>query len=263
MQLSMTAPLDIGLEQSDASLSLGQEDLFDLGGAEKGLRRHGGLSKLKSVQDASSVDEEVKSGDNEGPDEEDEEADLVALEGDLDGMYEAYQGRLRERDAKFRVAEARKNNPRFEEWHGTRPMEEDSDDDEEEGQAGGWDEVQRTKAELDESSSDESHSEDPETQSNRRRTDESTPRPSKRARLVSSLADKAPVASQNSRVWFSQDIFGGIGDPDDLNPQDSNEDIDMDDEADEDELEVSKCMASAEPGFISTRILTSIWMTWT
>ena len=31
MQLQMTAPLDIGLEQTDATLGLGQDDMFDLG----------------------------------------------------------------------------------------------------------------------------------------------------------------------------------------------------------------------------------------
>src|SRR5882762_2555385 len=46
MQLQMTAPMDIGMEQHDASLGFGQDDVFDLTGAEKGMRKKGGVTKL-------------------------------------------------------------------------------------------------------------------------------------------------------------------------------------------------------------------------
>ena len=39
MQLQMTAPIDIGLEQQDAALASGQDDFFDLQGAEKGMKK--------------------------------------------------------------------------------------------------------------------------------------------------------------------------------------------------------------------------------
>ena len=39
MQLQMVAPFDIGLEQHDASLDLGQDDVFDLSTTEKAMRK--------------------------------------------------------------------------------------------------------------------------------------------------------------------------------------------------------------------------------
>ena len=71
MQLQMTAPLDIGMEQSDLSLR-GQVDIFDLEATEKGLRRKGGASALGDEDDGESSEEdgavhdEDEGLDNEG-----------------------------------------------------------------------------------------------------------------------------------------------------------------------------------------------------
>jgi AdoMet-dependent rRNA methyltransferase SPB1 len=46
MQLQMTAPMDIGMEQHDASLGYGQDDVFDLTGAERGMKKKGGVANF-------------------------------------------------------------------------------------------------------------------------------------------------------------------------------------------------------------------------
>ena len=51
MQLQMTAPLDIGLEQHDPSLGYGQDDVFDLEDTQKGLRKNGGVAHLGDAMD--------------------------------------------------------------------------------------------------------------------------------------------------------------------------------------------------------------------
>ncbi len=136
MQLKMTAPLDIGLEQTDAALGHGQEDMFDLGDASNGLRRKGGLNRLIDESDVESDDEDEAAGfddESDGGDEildEDEERErkVAGLEDELDGLYDSYQERLKERDAKYRVKEARRKNKEREEWHGIQPQGSDDED---------------------------------------------------------------------------------------------------------------------------------------
>lgn len=98
----MTAPIDIGLEQSDLSLT-GQQDLFDSQDSEKQLRKQGGLARILTNEDGEVSDEEedVESmHDSSGIGEE--ERRVETLEAELDGLYDAYQTHLKERDAKYR-----------------------------------------------------------------------------------------------------------------------------------------------------------------
>jgi AdoMet-dependent rRNA methyltransferase SPB1 len=222
MQLQMTAPLDIGLEQTDASLRTGQEDVFDLTGAEQGLRKRGGISKLASDDEMPSDEEELEVVEEESDDEvldseEERERKVSALEADLDGMYDVYQEKLKERDAKYRVMEARKKGGALEEWGGLNSKAGgESEDDSSEG--GGWDEMEAAKETGDNSSSDESDDEEPAVGQKRKRSDHT---PSKNVGLVRTL--QPPHTSRAAQVWFSQDVFKDLDEP----SEDEAEDVEM------------------------------------
>lgn len=243
MQLQMTAPLDIGLEQADASLALGQEDTFDLGDAEVGLRKRGGqrLTRSGADMDSDNEDDEEEDGDEDEDldDDEDGEKTLGILEDELDGLYENYQDRLRDRDAKFRVKEARLKNAEREEWGGVKEDGSDMDSDDEEG---GYEKMEEAKGESGDSSSDDSDEEEdeqPSTSKKRSRKPEAPVDP-KRRRLLTKLdnLDAKPSTSQASKVWFSQDIFAGMGNIDDI-----SEDEQPDEEADEMEVDEEEAEA--------------------
>ncbi|KIK71111.1 hypothetical protein GYMLUDRAFT_33240 [Collybiopsis luxurians FD-317 M1] len=214
MQLQMTAPMDIGLELQDASLG-GQDDIFDLQGAEKGMQKRGGVSRLIGADGAVVEDSDDEANDNIASDDdeilesdEEREKKTQALEDEMDGMYNSYQSRLRERDAKFKVKEAREKNKEREEWKG---VQEDVSSDEDSGVEGGWEQMQQAKA-GDDSSSDESEEAQSTvfTRKKRRLPVSESPRESKRSRLLTKLQEPAASGSQASKIWFSQDIFAGI-----------------------------------------------------
>ncbi|KAI0304938.1 Spb1 C-terminal domain-containing protein [Russula brevipes] len=215
MQLQMTAPLDIGLEQTDAVLAQGQEDIFDLEYAEQ-------VPRKKGFVDSTDTDEDVESDeskDNNGSDDEalytdgEQNGRVQSLENDLDGLYEAYRERLAERDAKFKVREARQNDKRREEWSGIDKDEAQADTDEED-EDGGWDQLERRKARSDGSDSSSADEEDelssPELSKRKPSHQQETSR--KRARLLTSL-EEPQTSSQMSKkadVWFGQDVFNGL-----------------------------------------------------
>ncbi|KAJ7293683.1 FtsJ-domain-containing protein [Mycena rebaudengoi] len=265
MQLQMTAPLDIGLEQTDASLG-GQDDFFDLGGAEVGLRKRGGISRLVDEEDA------VGGSDQEDAEEEDADEDAEVLDSDeererkvdgleaeMDGLYDAYRDRLRERDAKYKVMESRQKNAEREEWQGIKPIEVDSDDSEEE--EGGWDKMEVAKERSgDTSSDDDSDDDDDEVPSTRKRprTEAGPSKPSKRAKLITKLQEPKThtSVSQAAKVWFSQDVFAGMdetveGEESDIemsadDQDDANSEADWEDTAepaDDDDFEIVKADA--------------------
>ncbi|KAJ4486264.1 Spb1 C-terminal domain-containing protein [Lentinula aciculospora] len=216
MQLQMTAPMDIGLELQDASLG-GQDDFFDLQGAEKGMRKRGGVSGLIGadgvVMHESDGEEDENATDDELLDSDEErERKTRELENELDGMYDSYQSRLRERDAKFKVKESREKNKEREAWTGIK--KDTSSDEDSDAEDGGWEEMERAKRRDDNSSSSgESDEEDERLQaSNKKRTlpPAESSRDPKRARLLTKLKEPIPSGSQASKVWFSQDIFAGI-----------------------------------------------------
>lgn len=227
MQLHMTAPLDIGLEQADAVLGHGQEDIFDLENAERTLRKNASFGLV----DTDDEDEEPESKDDHSSDNEaldtdgEQNGQMQALENELDGLYETYRERLAERDAKFKVREARQNDRRREEWSGIDRDEPETDTDAGD-EGGGWHEMEQRKAkddESDSSSTDEEGAPSSSPQSSKRRRLHQQETSRKKARLLTSL-EEPQTASQVSRkanVWFSQDVFDGL---DHLSESDDEED---------------------------------------
>ena len=216
MQLQMTAPLDIGLEQSDALLGHGQEDMFDLESAER-IPRRAGSPDLTDTDDQG-YDIEQRTDDNSSDDEAlytdgEQNRRMQALENDLDGLYEAYREKLAERDAKYKVRMARQDNKRREEWSGIDKGETQGDTDEED--EGGWDEMEQRKAAESDSDSSSAGEED-ELSSSQSSSKRKRPRQQetsrKKARLLTSLEEPQTTyqSSIKTDAWFSQDIFDGL-----------------------------------------------------
>lgn len=243
MQLQMTAPLDIGLEQTDPTLR-GQDDIFDLDEASKGLRKKGGISALGDEDDADSSEEEAQDEEDEDEaldSEEERERKVGELEAELDGLYDAYQERMREKDAKYMVKEARKKSKDREEWAGIR--EKDSEDEDSDDEEGGYDVVQRAKARAGEDSDSESDDSDAESDSGfetaarsakRPRIDDSSLKQRKKARTDPASAPSTSTGplTRTAQVWFSQGLFEGAG------IDDVEDDDDEESDADEDEMDV-------------------------
>ena len=216
LQLQMTAPLDIGLEQNDASLSMGQDEVFDLVNTQKELRNKGGISKLASDEEMPSDEEEevqeMERSDDEVVDsEEDRQRRLSVLEAELDSMYNAYREKLKEKDAKYRVVEARKKNGQLDEWSGLKGKNdvESGDDSSEDG---GWEEMAAAK-DIGDPSSDESDYDEPTSGQKR-----------KRSNSAFRKRDDVQPPSRATQVWFSQDIFKEVVEP---NEDGEHEDIEM------------------------------------
>ncbi len=231
MQLQMTAPLDIGLEQTDASLG-GQDDFFDLERTEREARKKDQFAAWADGQeDVGSDDEEAAEEAADSDVEGAEDRRLKGLELELDGLYDAYQTRLRERDAKFKVKESRGENTERADWGGIKGS--DDEDSAEESEDGGWDEMQERRLE-DSDSSDDDSDEDAAVSGKKRRGAALIQGSSKRSRLVTKLKAPPPSASQASKVWFSQDIFEGMDDGDWENEDDEDENDDSDNDNDVD-----------------------------
>jgi AdoMet-dependent rRNA methyltransferase SPB1 len=219
MQLQMTTPLDIGLEQQDATLALGQDDVFDITRAENALR-NGQINDDDDAMDESD-DEEMEEDASEInavlDSDQERERKVMGLEAELDGLYDAYQDRLRERDAKYKVMEARRKNAEREEWHGIQEKQDDDD-----SSVGGWDE--KAGSDL----SDDSESDDePEVSvaggKKRPHIEDHTSHSSKRPRLVTKLEEPKLPVSKAAQVWFSQDVFTGIDNGEDGFEDDSDD----------------------------------------
>jgi AdoMet-dependent rRNA methyltransferase SPB1 len=223
MQLQMTAPLDIGLEQSDAALNLGQDDIFDLEHTERSMKHKNRIDFMTDndgdvlIEDEDGEGTTARYGGEDGDDsildeEEERERKVAELEAEMDGLYDSYRERLQERDAKFKVKEQRKRRAEKEEWHGVEKEKEDGSDSEE--SEGGWDLVQNRKLEVGSDSDDsESESEEVMLKPNKKRNAYAEEgRTSKRRKLVPDLAPK-PMGKTSS-VWFQQDVFAGVGDLD-------------------------------------------------
>lgn len=216
MQLQMTAPLDIGLELQDATLHNGQDDVFDLDHAQKELRKRGGIDRLAdetgSVESDSDDDAMEEDEDIALDSEEERERKVAGLEEELDGMYDAYQERMKDRDTKYRVKEARRKDKAREEWHGIQKKDSDDEDTDEEG---GWEEMEDAKARVDEYSDSESDIDDDSAvtpQRKRIRMEDLTTsgRKTKKARLSEADPPVDLPTSRASKVWFDQDIFAGM-----------------------------------------------------
>lgn len=220
MQLQMTAPLDIGLELQDATLHNGQDDVFDLDHAEKELRRRGGISRLVDesgslASESEADDDAMEDDDGDVLDTEDErERKVAGLEDELDGMYDAYQMRMKDKDTKYRVREARRKDKTREEWHGIQKRDSD-DEDEDESDDGGWEEMEEAKAnDQDSDSEDETDFEGgPSAVPQRKRgrpDDSSAGRQPKKARFSRIPPPTTLPESRATKIWFDQDVFAGI-----------------------------------------------------
>ncbi|KAJ4250638.1 AdoMet-dependent rRNA methyltransferase spb1 [Fusarium torreyae] len=142
MQLNMTAPMDIGMEESGP---IGEGAMFSLKKVDKtdAMRR---LNRGKMIIPAQTPQKEADSGlgsSGETDDESDPEEDR--LEAELDSMYDQYRERKSEADAKYRAKKARKEHG-DDEWEGlsgeeaeekgdSSALEEDDSSDDEEDEA--------------------------------------------------------------------------------------------------------------------------------
>jgi AdoMet-dependent rRNA methyltransferase SPB1 len=187
MQLHMTAPMDIGLEQAGPS---GDGAMFALRSVDKasavGKISHGKMGIIAPANESKDRDSGLGSS-AETDSEDDEEEDR--LERELDGMYDQYKERKAEVDAKYRAKRARKEH----------------DDEEWEGVSGSEMEVSDDDIELDEDSDDDEE-------------DEEDPAGTKQ-KLLTDL-DTEPeegALSKRARKFFNQDIFkdmhGLLGEP--------------------------------------------------
>jgi AdoMet-dependent rRNA methyltransferase SPB1 len=230
MQLRMVAPLDIGLEQTDAQLGMGQDDVFDLDNVEQDLGRGKDVTRLAEGEMA---DDDESDGDAQpaAEDEEDTAVDsdeererkVKGLEDELDGLYDAYRTQMAERDAKFRVKESRKKNAlRNEEWGGVKEpgSDDEGSNDESEGE-GGWHTIQKHKAagDVDDDSSGDDEDEDvAKVPTKRRKLVDG------KAGLITKLNDKPKLeSSKAAQVWFSQDLFAGVPDVDEIEQEEEPE----------------------------------------
>jgi len=131
MQMNMTAPMDIGMEQEGPR---GEGAIFRL----KGLDQTSALTRLAkgkmtiTREPAKKPDHDSGLGSSgETDDESDEDGDR--LETELDALYDKYRERKMEADAKYRAKKARQEHD-DEEWEGvSADGKSDSEDEELEG----------------------------------------------------------------------------------------------------------------------------------
>ncbi|KAE8450989.1 AdoMet-dependent rRNA methyltransferase spb1 [Mollisiaceae sp. DMI_Dod_QoI] len=177
MQLHMTAPTEIGLEQAGPN---GEGSMFGL----KTIDKSGAADKIAKGKMAILTEADARKDRDSGfaSEESDEESDDEEdqLDRELDSMYEQYQEHKSAADAKFRAKKARKEHEDGE-WEGFSAEENISDDDE-----------------LEEDSSDESEAGDA---------------ISKRSLLtdLSRNEKQSNGLSRRAAQFFDQDIFKDIG----------------------------------------------------
>ncbi len=216
MQLQMIAPTDIGMEHQDFELSFGQGDVLQHGIKQQDHCKtpRAAMSVVGQDLETSDDDAEEKAGSEEVLDsDEEKDKKLASLEAEMERMYETYQGRLRDRDSKFKVREARKNAEKGE-WHGINESDDSADqEDEEDEEGGGWEAMQAVKFNEDHSSSDESSDEsgaaDMKTRKRARLEVDAGPKGMKRQRLSPETSNVRRETS-TAKIWFSQDIFGNV-----------------------------------------------------
>lgn len=121
MQMHMTAPFDIGLEQNGPA---GEGAMFDLGTSE----RLDGSSRVVKAKMDNPSDESESESDEEEDDDSDDDGDR--LDRQLDSLYKNYQERREEANAKERAKRARKVKEDDEGWEGLSNSEGEKSDDE-------------------------------------------------------------------------------------------------------------------------------------
>ncbi|KAK0670496.1 putative adoMet-dependent rRNA methyltransferase [Cercophora samala] len=128
MQMHMTAPMDIGMEQEGPR---GEGEIFKLKAidANSALRKIA-KGKMVVVKDDEQKRREFDSGIGSSGDTDDEsDEDGDRLERELDGLYDQYQERKSAADAKYRAKKARKEHA-DDEWEGISADEKENSDDE-------------------------------------------------------------------------------------------------------------------------------------
>ncbi|KJR83818.1 AdoMet-dependent rRNA methyltransferase SPB1 [Sporothrix schenckii 1099-18] len=214
MQLNMTAPMDIGMEQADA---MGEGALFGLKKMDKttALQRiaRGKMATInpeKAVTAAEHDDSDsgIGSSAETDEDEDDEDDEEDRLERELDGQYDQYQERRAAVDAKHRAKKARE--------HG--------DDAEWEGVSAGESDIEDSDGDLEEDSSDDDGDEGATTAATKS--------------LLTDLDNSTPNKSglsKRAQDFFSRSEFTDImGDVDELEEEEEEEDDD-DDEVEEEQ----------------------------
>lgn len=206
MQMNMTAPMDIGMEQEGP---MGEGAMFRLKALDQtdAMRRIAKGKMAKVVEADARRDRDSGIGSSgETDDESDEDGDR--LERELDSMYNDYRERKAAADAKYRAKKARQEHG-DDEWEGVSASEkEDSDDDDA----------------LEEDSDSDSDSED---------GNSSKP-------LLRDL-DNAPQGengmSKRARGFFSQEIFqsipGLLDVPEDEESEEEAMDVDVEEDVEE------------------------------
>lgn len=180
MQLHMTAPTEIGLEQGGPS---GEGSMFALKAVDKyGAIDHIVKGKMGIITDGDGRKDHDSGIGTSETDESDAEEDR--LDRYLDSMYEQYQTRKSELDAKFRAKKARKEYEDGD-WGGF------SGDNHENSNDGGSD--------LEEDSSDLS-------------SDEGTTKPWQSLLMdLEQKRNQSSTLSKRAAQFFDQDIFKDIG----------------------------------------------------
>ena len=175
MQMHMTTPTEIGLEQRGPN---GDDSMFALAAVD----RAGAIEKVARGKMALQLQsKEALDNGSCSEDESDEEEDR--LDEELDALYSQYQERKSESDAKYRAKKARKECQDGD-WEGFSDHERNSDEDFEQNQ-----------------SSDDSSAEDKEDQDSRR--------------LIypqNGYAQGQAGLTRRAALFFEQDIFKDIGD---------------------------------------------------
>ena len=216
MQMHMTTPTEIGLEQAGPN---GEDSMFGLAAVDRagavGKIARGKMGLQIQAREASDVGSDVDGASDEEEDKLDEE---------LDALYSQYQERKSDADAKFRAKKARKES-KDGDWEGFSDHQESSEDD----------------FEQDESSGDSSAEEDQVSNS--------------RPLLHSSNGSAQTQNGLTARAarFFEQDIFkeiGGIGIEDDNDSAVHLEDDDTDEINDLSNLKergASKASVASQP----------------
>lgn len=120
MQMNMLPPTEIGLEQADPN---GDDSMF----TRASVDRAGAIERV-SRGGMGTVLPKVYQPDSDSQNESDTDAEEDGLEGDLDALYQQYQQRKSESDAKFRAKKARAERDDGE-WTGISESAVSSDDD--------------------------------------------------------------------------------------------------------------------------------------
>lgn len=211
MQLHMTAPTEIGLEQAGPN---GDGSMFGL----KAIDKSGAVDRIAKGKMAIITETDSRKVYNSDSGEKDGESDAEEdrLDRELDSLYEQYQERKSDADAKFRAKKARKEHEDGD-WEGFS-----ADNQSSEG------------SELDEDSDDESG-------------DESIP--SKRPLLtdLDRSGKKTGGLSKRAAQFFDQDIFRDIGGiPQEESEPDLHDEDEQEIAADLDQLDSLRQMEDAE-----------------